>query len=107
MEKTGEEKIKFVKDFISAHGTNEKLEKLLYGLEYENVLRAELIPEEIFHDLFGSNVKAIPSDMVPKLQEYYPDHDWPLLSRNGQIVMDAAKAWQREQRAKTDHHNNV
>jgi hypothetical protein len=87
MERTGVEIIKFVKDYISAHGTTENFERLLYRMENENVIQADLIPEEIFHDLCQGNVSSIPLDMVPKFQDAYPDYDLQLLAMNGRIVM--------------------
>jgi len=86
-EKTKAETAEFIKDYISRHGTTEKLERLLYRMEHGGGLQVDLIPEEIFHDLVTSNVRSIPPDMVPKLQDACPDYDWQLLAMNGRIVM--------------------
>jgi len=87
MEKTTTGSIKFLRDWISKNGTKEKLEILLYGLEYENVLQVDLIPEEIFHDLCGSNVEAIPLEVLAPYQEEYPEYNWQLLAMNGRKVL--------------------
>ena len=41
MEKTTADKIIFLRDWISKNVTTENLERLLYGLEYENVLQVD------------------------------------------------------------------
>jgi len=88
MEKTVIENIKFLRDWIAKNGTTEKLERLLYLMEHKNELQLDLIPDEIFHDLCGSNVEAIPLDMVPKYQKKYPDYKWDDLSRRGEIIIN-------------------
>ncbi len=87
MEKTTAETIKFVRGWIAEHGTSENLERLLHGLEYEDALRVDLIPEEIFHDLCEGNVSAIPLDDVQKNQEAYPEYDWNALRERGINVL--------------------
>ncbi|MGA9110452.1 MAG: hypothetical protein ACLPSL_00700 [Smithella sp.] len=90
MEKTTADKIIFLRDWISKNVTTENLERLLYGLEYENVLQVDLIPEEIFHDLCGSNVSPIPAEMVPKLQKAYPEYNWAdLADLRGAAIINA------------------
>lgn len=89
MEKTGEEQIKFVKVWISENGSTENLERLLHGLEHENRLYVGLIPEEIFHELCGSNVSPIPMDDVPKFQTAYPGYDWNALAIRGEAAIAA------------------
>ncbi len=88
MEKTAAEQIKFIKNWISKTGTTENLERLLHELEHKNVLHVDLVPEEIFHDLIGSNVSSIPMNMVPKLQEAYPGYDWNALARRGAAIIN-------------------
>lgn len=88
MEKTAEELIKFTKVWRSENGTNENLERLLHGLVHENRLYVDLIPEEIFHELCGSNVLPIPMDDVPKYQGAYPDYDWNALAARGEEAIN-------------------
>lgn len=88
-EKTTVKKIECVKNWISKNGTTEKLERLLYGLEYKNELHVDLIPDEIFHDLIKSNVRAFPMDEVPRYQEAYPDYCWETLARGGAALFNA------------------
>jgi hypothetical protein len=87
MEKTRKEQISFVKEWIAAHGSTADLEKLLHGMEHEGVLRYQFIPDEIFHEIWGSNVSAIPSDKVPRLQAVVPEYDWPSLRERGVNVL--------------------
>jgi hypothetical protein len=86
MEMNRGEKISFLKDWIAERGATENLERLLCGLERENVLRVDLVPKEIFHILFGSNVSAISKDELPRLQEICPDYGWPSLRERGMNV---------------------
>ncbi len=73
---------------MSENGTTENLERLLNGLEHENRLYVDLIPEEIFHDLYESNVSPIPMDDVPKYQGAYPGYDWNALAARGAAVIN-------------------
>jgi len=77
-EMTRTEMIKFIKDYISAKGTTEKLERLLYRMEREGGLQADLIPDDIFHD---------PIWLAPKLQREYPEYDWSILAVNGRRIL--------------------
>ena len=88
MEKTTEEQIKFIKVWRSENETTENLERLLHGLEHENRLYVDLIPDEIFHELCGSNVSPIPMDDVPKFQTAYPGYDWNVLAICGAAVIN-------------------
>ena len=88
MEKTTEEQIKFIKVWRSENETTENLERLLHGLEHENRLYVDLIPDEIFHELYGSNVSPIPMDDVPKFQTAYPGYDWNVLAIRGGAVIN-------------------
>jgi hypothetical protein len=56
-------------------------------MEHEGGLQVDLIPDEIFHDLCGSNVSAIPLEDVPKYQGLFPDYDWPSLRERGINVL--------------------
>jgi hypothetical protein len=56
-------------------------------MEHENVLQIDLIPEEIFHYLYESNVASIPMDMVPKLQKSYPEYNWDDLAKRGHAIL--------------------
>jgi hypothetical protein len=87
-EMTKEEKIKFIKNYISTRGTTANLERLLYRMEHEGVLQIDLIPDEIYHDLIKSNVSSIPPYMAPKLQREYPEYDWSMLAANGRRILD-------------------
>lgn len=88
MEKTAAKNIIFLRDYMLKKGTTKKLEMLLYGLEYENVLRVDLVPEEIFHEIFGSNVSFILPDKIPKFQEVYPDYNWDDLATRGHAILN-------------------
>lgn len=87
MERSKAETIQFVKGWMADHGSTEDLEKLLHGLEHDGVLLYKFIPEEIFHDIWGSNVSAIPLDDLPKYQAASPERDWPSLRERGVNVL--------------------
>ena len=84
---TKDEMIKLIKDYISAHGATEETKRLLYGLQHENALHVEFIPDETFHDLITTTVSSIPPEMVSKLQRAYPESDWPLLAAKGRSAL--------------------
>ena len=98
LEKTKEEKIKFLRNWIAENGTTEDTKRLLYELEHNNILYVHLIPREIFHDLYGSNVSPIPLNLVPKYQIAYPEYNWNALAIRGAAVV-SAKTLERLEKA--------
>lgn len=59
MERTTEETIGLLKDWMAKNGSTENLEKLVYRLEHEGIVQADLVPEGIFHDLCGGIVSTL------------------------------------------------
>lgn len=89
MDKTMAECIKCVKAWKCKNGTSEALEILLHTMEHEGILRLDLVPEEIFHDLSEGNVSPIPMDMILKLQAFNPWYDWVVLSKRGEAILES------------------
>ena len=59
-------------------------------MERENVLLIDLIPDEMFRDLLGSNVEAIPFAVLEPYQKEYPDYNWDDLAKRGNAILNPA-----------------